>query len=192
MGMLPRSLTDLVVAPPAVPPESSRWRGPYVRPAVNEAPESYKFDAWGDSIIYSDDSMFVRSLGGGGLADRGKWLTRPFGYTENAVTRNDVDGRVVDQTGAPPHDSLLSRLVTQLSFPRQGVMYRPNDSLGHNGTFLFQDVPQGTHLLRVIFIRRTSPPPIIEDTAYRDVVVIPGFGAHDIEVRLPTPWPANP
>ena len=70
MGRLPDNLGELVVAPPASPPESSCWRGPYIRSTFNESSDGYRMDGWGDAIVYgrdsfaSNESLFVRSTGG--------------------------------------------------------------------------------------------------------------------------------
>jgi prepilin-type N-terminal cleavage/methylation domain-containing protein len=190
MGNLPSTLADLVVKPVASPPESSRWRGPYMRSTFNESPESYKLDAWGDSIQYSRDSMLVRSFGGGGMADRTKWLTRYFGFTRAAVEQNDVDGRVLDARGYPPPDSELYKMDAVLEYPRFGLPYRATDSIEHNGTFQFAAVPQGTHLLRATCWMYDTIPPR-QETTLKTIVVLPEVGAHDIEVRMNVEW-GNP
>lgn len=187
MGSLPNTLTDLAVRPPASPPESSCWRGPYIRGAFSESPESYKVDAWGDSIIYSRDSMFVRSLCGAGFIDRSRWLTRYFGFTRAQLELNTVDGRVLDARGYPPDDSLLFRLQAVLDYPRNGLPFHALDSVRTNGVFSFDAVPQGVHRLRVLYWH-FDPPPAWVETTQKTVVVLPGVGARDVEVRLDTDW----
>lgn len=186
-GVLPTSLADLVTEPPVTPPESSRWRGPYIRAAINESPDSYRRDAWGDTIVFNPDSMFVRSRGGGGLANPAKWITRTLGFRRDAVLYNRVAGRVVDARGTVPNADARSRLLVQLQFPRFGLPYVASDSVRGNGEFLFSDVPQGTHLLRVTYWT-FDPPPAHADTALKDVVVVPGAGAQDVTVRMPVYW----
>jgi len=190
MGALPRSLSDLTTKPSWVtPPESSRWRGPYIKSTFSESPEGYRIDGWGDTIIFSRDSLFLRSYGGGGLVDRQKWLTRPLGYSLNDLLHNLVTGIVLDQRGVPPPDTLLPRLVVQLEYPRQGVLYRDSytPAAGSNGMFEFRDVPQGVQILRVMFWYYYPPPPRC-DTVVKNVVVFPRAGARGIEVRLNLDW----
>ncbi|MEO0073105.1 MAG: hypothetical protein ABIK43_00390, partial [candidate division WOR-3 bacterium] len=56
-----------------------------------------------------------------------------------------------------------------------------------NGVFSFDAVPQGVHRLRV-FYWHFDPPPAWVETTYKTVVVLPGVGARDVEVRLDTDW----
>ncbi|MEO0068434.1 MAG: prepilin-type N-terminal cleavage/methylation domain-containing protein [candidate division WOR-3 bacterium] len=194
MGALPRTLADLVETPSWVsPPESSLWRGPYVKPTFAESPEGYRIDAWGDTIIFDKDSMFLRSYGGGGLVDRSRWLTRPLGYTENDLLHNNVQGIINDQRGNPPpqNDSFYIRnaIKVELDYPRQGVRYvdaymlRKED----NGNFSFLDVPQGVHTLRVILMR-IYPPGQPWDTVTKMVTVFPKVGAPGLEIRMNCLW----
>lgn len=188
MGALPRTLSDLVYPPSWVtPPESSRWRGPYIRSTFNESPEGYRIDGWGDTIVFDRDSLFLRSYGGGGLVDRKRWITRPLGYTLDDLLRNVVDGVIVDQRGVPPPDSLLPRITVQLEYPRQGVTYRDSYTPATNGLFEFRDVPQGVQTLRVM-VWHYYPPPARCDTVTRAVTVFPRVGARGVEVRLNVDW----
>lgn len=194
MGTLPRTLADLVESPSWVsPPESSLWRGPYIKPTFAESPQSYRLDAWGDSIIFEKDSMFLRSYGGGGLVDRTRWMTRPLGYTENDLLHNTVDGIIVDQRGNPPPDNVEfynnNALQAELEYPRQGVRYLDAYMLRKedNGNFSFLDVPQGIQRLRVILIR-IYPPGQPRDTVSRMVTVFPKVGAPGLEIRMNCLW----
>ncbi|MEO0070910.1 MAG: prepilin-type N-terminal cleavage/methylation domain-containing protein [candidate division WOR-3 bacterium] len=197
MGVLPRSLTDLAVKPDWVsPPESSLWRGPYIKGTFAQSPEGYRIDAWGDTIIFHRDSLFLRSYGGGGLVNRSRWITRSLGYSVKDVLQNKVTGWVYDQFGNPPPDSLLQkseyRLVVELNYPRNGVIYRDDYTMtpGSNGRFEFQNVPQGVHRLIVRFWCFV-PPPGSCDSVVKMVTVFPRAGAQDIEVRMNVNW-ANP
>ncbi|MEN9979707.1 MAG: prepilin-type N-terminal cleavage/methylation domain-containing protein [candidate division WOR-3 bacterium] len=188
MGALPRTLSDLVNPPSWVaPPESSRWRGPYIKSTFNESPEGYRIDGWGDTIVFERDSLFLRSYGGGGLVDRKRWITKPLGYSVNDLLHNIVDGSIVDQRGVPPPDSILPRITVQLEYPRQGVLYRDSYTPATNGLFEFRDVPQGVQTLRVMIWHYYPPPPRC-DTVTRAVTVFPRVGARGIEVRLNVDW----
>lgn len=197
MGVLPHSLADLAVKPDWVsPPESSLWRGPYIKGTFAQSPEGYRIDAWGDTIVFHRDSLFVRSYGGGGLVNRSRWITRSLGYSVKDVLQNKVTGWIFDQFGNPPPDSLLQKpeyqLVVELSYPRNGVIYRDSYTMtpGGNGRFEFQTVPQGVHRLIVRFWCFV-PPPGSCDSVIRTVTVFPRAGAQDIEVRMNVNW-ANP
>ncbi|NPV14348.1 prepilin-type N-terminal cleavage/methylation domain-containing protein [candidate division WOR-3 bacterium] len=190
MGCLPRTLADLANQPNWVtPPESSRWRGPYVKAPFAESPEAYRIDGWGDSIVYNQDSLFLRSYGGGGLVTPSRWLTRSLGYTRNDLLANTVDGWVVDQRGEPPPDSVAPRVIVQLEYPRNGVLFRDTTSIrpGTNGAFDFIGVPQGVHTLRAMFWSYYPPPPRC-DTVVKVLTVLPRVGARGIEVRMNVDW----
>jgi prepilin-type N-terminal cleavage/methylation domain-containing protein len=195
MGALPRSLADLAESPSWVsPPESSRWRGPYVKATFAESPQGYRIDAWGDTIIFDPDSLFLRSYGGGGLVERSRWLTRSLGYTINDLLHNTVNGIVYDQHGNPPpsNDTFYKNnaLIVELEYPRQGVNYRDSYTLSkeRNGQFEFLDVPQGIHTLRVILVR-VYPPGQPADTVTRMVTVFPKVGSPGLEIRMNLVWP---
>lgn len=188
MGSLPSSLADLAVAPPITPPESSKWRGPYVRAAFAQSPDAYRIDAWGDSIVYSRDSMFVRSYGGAGLVDPARWITRSFGVSQRAALRNEVSGLVFDQRGRPPAvDSVRSRLAVILEYARNGRTARDSVQPGLDGAFQFLDIPQGIRLLRATYWTQIVPYPECE-TVVRSVVVMPGSGARGLEIRMNVDW----
>ncbi len=192
IGNLPQTLADLVVEPTVTPPESSRWRGPYIHATFNESPDGYRIDGWGDTIIFDRDSLFVRSLGGYGMADRSKWLTRYLGHTKDDLTANPVDGRVLDVRGVGPPDSLLYRITLELQRPLLGRTQPIYALIGSNGefTFGFQPVSQGGHMLRTIYMHDTPPPPWAE-TTLKYVTVHPGMGARDLQIRLNVDW-SNP
>jgi type II secretory pathway pseudopilin PulG len=196
MGRLPNSLKELVVAPAVSPPESSRWKGPYLRATFSESPETYRTDGWGDTIAYKTDSMFLRSYAGRGLADRTRWMTQYLGFSRNELLSDTVEGRVVDVHGAPPppNDTILSSLRV--------VLYRPFEGLPHadtlhgtqlnNGAFTFPFVSQGTDRLRAYYIRFAPPPPETIAQVTADVTVYPRIGARDVQLRLNLDWNSLP
>ena len=191
MGRLPNSLAELTVSPPILPPESSRWRGPYLRSTFNQSADGYRIDGWGDSIIYNRDSLFLRSYGGRGLADQTRWQTVRLLFTSNEMTRNDVSGTVLDVRGLPPPDTLLNTLVVSLFYPFEGRL-QSRDLTGSvelpNGQFFYQGmIPQGTHRLRAMFVNSLSVPAETTTTDV-DVTVYPGMGARDLRVRLNLNW----
>jgi prepilin-type N-terminal cleavage/methylation domain-containing protein len=194
MGRLPNTLADLAVAPVITPPESSRWRGPYLRAPFNESPQAFRIDGWGDSIAYNTDSMLLRSYGGRGLADRTRWTTRYIGYTWDELMRNVVDGAVVDVRGLTPpaSDSIINSLRVVLEYPFEGkerLELFPGSLSG--GQFTFSNIPQGSHLLRATYINFYRVPAETTE-AQQNVTVYPGIGARDVRLRLNVDWSQEP
>jgi prepilin-type N-terminal cleavage/methylation domain-containing protein len=194
MGRLPSSLSELGTAPAISPPESSQWRGPYLKSKFNESPQAYLLDGWGDSIAYNTDSMFLRSYGGRGLADRTRWVTRMLGFTQEELLRNTVAGAVVDVRGiAPPaNDSILNSIRVTLEYPFEGKLRRDlyAESLS-NGQFTFTNIPQGAHYLKATYINFYRAP--AETTEAQAVATVyPGIGAHDVMLRLNVDWGTEP
>jgi prepilin-type N-terminal cleavage/methylation domain-containing protein len=191
VGRLPEDLQELTVFPVS-PPESSLWRGPYVRATFNESPDGFRIDGWGDTVIYNKDSLFVRSLGGRGYADKTRWQTVFLPYDKKTLINNDVDGQIVDVRGMPPpsNDTILGSLKVKLEYPFEGKL-RVDEiiypGLLHNdGSFGFDDyVPQGTHRLVAIYNNIHT---VKTCTTTTDVTVYPGIGAHDVRVRMNVDW----
>lgn len=191
MGALPVTLRDLVTKPVAPPPESLHtWRGPYVRPTFGESPEGYRIDGWGDTIVYSAESLFVRSYGGGSPLQRERYITREFGYTRAALLDNTVDGQITDIRGVPVPDTLFNGVDVRVQFfsPKLGVLQSLPVQYQSNGQFRIEGVAQGNrHILRVMYIH-DIPPPVESIVSQRYVTVYPRVGARGLEVRLDVDW----
>jgi len=198
-GRLPNSLKELMVPLP----DDSLWRGPYLRSTFNQSTDGYRIDGWGDTIIYgreaygSNDSLFVRSYGGRGVADRSRWQTLNFPYSYQALTTNTMQGKLVDVRGDPVPaatpagsrgDSINQCLLVVLYRPKDGRLV-PVDTARTTeaASFHFMSVPQGTHRLVAKFIN-TWVIPTKTDSTIQDVPVYPGVGARDIIMRLPVDW----
>lgn len=194
-GRLPNSLQELVVRPPG----DSVWRGPYIRSTFNQSADGYRIDGWGDTIIYgreryaSNDSLFVRSYGGRGVADRSRWQTLNFPYTYEDMLGNEVRGRIVDVRGDPvpntpyANDTLIPRLAVLLYKPVAGQdTFEPHFG-AEAAEFHFVAVSQGTHQLVARFINDIRIP---NETLWstKAVPVYPHVGASDIIMRLPMDW----
>ncbi len=197
IGRLPNNLQELVVSPLITPAESSRWRGPYLRATFNESPDGFRIDGWGDTIIYNPDSLFLRSLGGRGLADVTRWQTVYLPFDRNELTHNTVDGQIVDVRGMPPPDSvrIMDGLTLTLYYPFEGKLIGqpligPGGQLS-NGQFLFENIPQGTHRL-VAKYESIYKIPRQTTTTTVDVTVYPHIGARDIRIRLNVDWNNEP
>lgn len=191
-GRLPDSLSELVVRPTG----DSVWRGPYIRSTFNQSSSGYRTDGWGDTIIYgrqayaNNESLFVRSYGGRGVADRSRWQTLNFSYTYGALLQNRVDGRIVDVRGDPVplnRPKIVNWLIVRLHGPAAGKDTFEQRIQAQAASFQFNGVPQGTHRLEAFFIRTdTTQYETLRTT--RDVPVYPGAGAHDMIMRIPVDW----
>jgi prepilin-type N-terminal cleavage/methylation domain-containing protein len=186
MGRVPDSLSELVKAPAG----STTWRGPYIHSTFNQSENGYRMDGWGDTIIYgrqqyaSRESLFVRSYGGRGVADRSRWQTLNFPYSDISLTQNNVSGHVVDMLGEKPTAGVINRLVVRLYFPADGKPDSMERSAPTSGDFEFPTIPQGTHRLTAYY--RT--PSGANYTVTQQVPVYPGFGAHEVYLRVPVNW----
>jgi prepilin-type N-terminal cleavage/methylation domain-containing protein len=198
-GLVPAHLSDLMI-PPFSP--DSVWRGPYLRSTFSQSANGYRIDGWGDTIIYgrdaysSNDSLFVRSYGGRGVADRSRWQTVNFPYSYQALLQNTVQGRLVDIRGDPVPaeapapsraDSINQRLLVVLYGPKDGRLVAVDSAkTTQAASFLFLNIPQGTHRLVAKFTN--SHDPSVTDSTVQDVPVYPNSGARDIILRLPRDW----
>ncbi len=190
VGLLPSKLGDLVKDPLGLPDSINPWRGPYMRATFSESPEGYRVDGWGDTIVYSRDSLFVRSYGGYGPLERSRHITREFGYTYDALMKNTVDGQVMDVRGVPPPDTLMNGVDIRVEMygPRNGILTWVPAVYGTNGQFRFYPVPQGNrYLLRAVYIH-DIPPPVDSVVSQRYVTVYPKVGARGLQVRLDVDW----
>ena len=193
MGRLPVNLRELVVAPSG----SAIWRGPYIRSTFNQSADGFQMDGWGDTIVYGyqvygQDSLFVRSYGGRGYADKTRWQTLYLPYDYNALTQNLVQGHVVDVRGnqlpsypLPPGNGTRAVKVT-LYYPRNGVI----DTVIPGSVFpdfRFLAVPQGNYRIEAFYVNFNRQP-AESLKATQDIAVYPGPGARDIKLRLPLDW----
>jgi len=192
-GRLPDHLSELVIRPPG----DSVWRGPYLRSTFNQSADGYRIDGWGDTIIYgreayaSNDSLFLRSYGGRGVADRSRWQTVNLPNTYQSLVSNEVQGRLVDVRGDPVPDTasaVIARLMVILYRPKNGQLVAADTAKTTEAlNFRFLNVPQGTHRIVAIYHAFDIIPPFAESTV-QDVPVYPGSGARDIIMRIPRDW----
>jgi prepilin-type N-terminal cleavage/methylation domain-containing protein len=190
MGRVPDSLSELVKAPAG----STTWRGPYIHSTFNQSENGYRMDGWGDTIIYgrqqyaSRESLFVRSYGGRGVADRSRWQTLNLPYPDTALTNNQVWGQVVDMRGSlPVNYDQWTRLDVRIYYPSDGKQ----NSSDAPGAQIYQDVgkmfkffgiPQGTHRLMATYLNIGGAH---TDTTIQLVPVYPGVGDRHVRLRLP-------
>ena len=196
-GRLPDSLVELVNRPPG----DSVWRGPYIRSTFNQSADGYRIDGWGDTIIYgreryaSNDSLFVRSYGGRGVADRSRWQTLNFPYTYEDLLGNEVHGRIVDVRGDSPlgitdpgkRQEIIDGLVVRLYKSVAGVETFEEHLEEEAANFDFYAVSQGTHRIFAMFKNVIIIPP--ESSMVTQMVpVYPHSGARDVIMRVPIDW----
>ena len=62
LGMVPRTLSDLVTTPAGI--DTGLWRGPYVVNRIAENPKGFATDGWGDSLWYNPDTLTISSQRG--------------------------------------------------------------------------------------------------------------------------------
>ncbi len=190
-GHVPSSLRDLVVRPTL---SDSVWRGPYIRSTFNQSADGYRIDGWGDTIIYgyeaygnNPDSLWVRSRGGRGFADRTRWQTLNFQYDYDDLVNQEVVGNIVDVRGDPPPDTLRPGLIVTLYRPVDGKLFADEKTGASAAGFHYFGIPQGTHRLVAMYININAIPAETSMTT-QDVPVYPGIGARDIRMRLPIDW----
>ncbi len=189
IGRLPDNLRELVMSPPVTPSESSRWRGPYLRATFNESPDGFRIDGWGDTIIYDRDSLFLRSKGGRGDADKTRWQTAYLPFTAAELTNDTVEGQIVDVRGALPDSAHLANIMVTLFYPFEGKLHgQPKNGASQlpGGSFKFYPVPQGTYPLQVQYLSFVPQRESAETKL--DVTVYPRIGARGIVARLNVDW----
>jgi len=194
-GRLPKNLRELVDRPAG----DSVWRGPYLRSTFNQSPDGFRIDGWGDTIVYgyeaygnNTDSLWVRSYGGRGMADRSRWQTLNLPNTYKALFGNPVDGQIVDARGHTPTTGSddIDHLVVRFYYPVNGMILADPRNGDAAASFKYFNIPQGTH--RLVALYYTFIPALDSVMTIQDVPVYPGVGAHDITMRLPVDWDEVP
>ena len=200
-GRLPVSLQELVVRPA----NDSVWRGPYIRSTFNQSDIGYRTDGWGDTIVYgyeryeqNRDSLWVRSEGGRGAADRSRWQTLQFPFSYDALTNNEVTGQVVDVRGDSPlnvkdplrKSRILDCIEVRFYYSSAGQdTYEPRTG-AQAVNFDFYGKSVGTHRLVVKWRNYYSMPP--ESSMWTQNVPVyplyPSPGASGVVLRVPVDW----
>jgi len=205
MGRVPNNLRELVVAPSG----STLWRGPYIRSTFNQSDIGYRTDGWGDTIIYGyevyrelpdgKESLWVRSYGGRGVADRSRWQTLFLPYSYDALTQNEVDGQIVDVRGDSPlgvtdavrKGYILDGLSVRLYYPSAFGTETFEEYIGAPAAdFRFIGKPQGVRRIVAKFVnfhwtQRESTMTTQDVPVYP---LAPSVGASGILMRLSVDW----
>lgn len=139
MGRLPYTLDELIKNTENHPD----WNGPYVKiPFLEDTVNpSFKLDAWGNEIQYSQLLGVISSQGNGELS-----LTRNLADSLIFIFNNRVSGMITDIDNNPPgnYDSII-----------RVVMYLPNNVRretipNRSGYYLVTQVPIGKHRIAAI------------------------------------------
>jgi type II secretory pathway pseudopilin PulG len=181
MGRLPDSLGNLVTAPAG----TTNWHGPYIKGKFKSNPNDYLEDAWGDDYIYSRESLFIRSYGGGTNLTPSSWITRKIANDTIGLYRNTVSGQVLDLLGIPPPYPKNESVQVYITYPINGNLWTPSWGAGATpntaGNFYIYNIPAGEH--RIVCIYDTTATPDTTDFVEKSVCVYPGRTA-TVEFRM--------
>jgi type II secretory pathway pseudopilin PulG len=159
VGSLPPNLDALVQNPGGY----TTWHGPYIRDEFTSGGTStnYKFDAWGNSLVFGPGTT-VGSTGGGSP------LTRSLADSVGALLRNRVITVVTDNAKGVPGTTYDDSVQVLLSVPNgAGSLTTKSRHPSASGYVQFDSIPVGLHDLRVIYLPTY-------DTTYRKIRVDPG------------------
>ncbi len=188
LGILPPTLRDLYENYNNFP----AWRGPYIKSAFQESPQSYMMDAWGDTYIYPNPNtiidtspVYVRSYAGGSAATSETWLTKIVANRMRDLLNNTVAGNVYDAKGNPIGSSPLDIAYMKIYYPKLGRMdsFPWTCDTSTKSYFEISAIPVGNHRIKAIAEHYSIP--VIRDSVEQYICVYPRVGATDIEIRFP-------
>lgn len=149
-GQMPSSLGDLVTNPGV-----TGWNGPYINIDLQEDPNGYKKDAWGDAYTYDPGTVSgTPQLTSDGNGDS---FTLDIAQSYNAIIKNTIRTRIYNVDGVPLNDLMA---VVQVAYAGawHGFGY------GAQQQFSIGTVPIGNHDVRAFSGG---------DTAYTKISVTP-------------------
>ncbi|MCS7250317.1 MAG: prepilin-type N-terminal cleavage/methylation domain-containing protein [candidate division WOR-3 bacterium] len=143
MGKLPDSLGALINN------EGGLWRGPYLKLNFSEDKESYKIDAWGRYYQYTPEDLSIRSFANGRFT-----LTYKIAESYDELFNNKIYGYIYDNEKNPPGNKAAEFRVS-CEYPRNGERVYVESIPKEDGFFSFDNIPIGTHLVKVYSSRET-------------------------------------
>ena len=147
VGQLPDKLEDLMQAPAGA---VGLWKGPYLVNRIAENPNGYMTDAWGDSLLYNQDSISVSSRRGLSILQPDSWITKRMAQSSDQLLRNTVSGLIEDSKGNTPDSVQESHLFTILEYPYLLHVVEDVNANFTNGQFQYPGrVPMGNRKLTV-------------------------------------------
>ena len=176
IGGLPPNLDALITNPGGY----ATWDGPYYGDefSTDGSSSAFKLDAWGRAYTYSGGTT-ITSTGGATT------LTRDLAVSTGDLLYNDVTVVVYDLDRTPPGAIYRDSLRVVLSYPNgagsvatASVIPRPD------GLALFDSIPVGTHLLRIVYLPTA-------DTLRRKIAVNVGQDSYAEVSLADTLWSGN-
>lgn len=173
VGSLPPNLDALISNPGGY----ATWKGPYYGDefSIDGSSSTFKLDAWGKAYTYSGGPT-ITSTGGATP------LTRNLAVSAGDLLYNDVTIVVYDLDRTPPGATYRDSVRVVLSYPN-GAGSVTNASIipRADGSALFDSIPVGIHLLRVVYLPTT-------DTLRRKVIVNVGQNSYSEISLADTLW----
>ncbi len=187
LGVLPLTLRDLYENYSNLP----NWKGPYIKAAFQENPDSYRIDAWGDTYIYPNPNtivetspVYVRSYAGSSITTPENWLTKLVANRKKDLTSNLVDGNVYDAYSNPIGSWSLDTAYLKIYFPNLGRIDSFLYTCVNDPGFSFINIPVGNHRLKAIGVHRKDTFYFV-DSVEKYICVYPRVGATNNDIRFP-------
>jgi len=142
LGRLPLALNELI----RNTENDINWHGPYIKIGFLEDTlnPSYKLDAWGNPIEYSNEIGMLQSRGNGRQT-----MTYKIADSLSFLLNNQVSGLVTDNENNPP-GSFSNLIDIVMNLPKSDTIVHPNRS----GYYQMEEIPMGKHQIRVV--KRTA------------------------------------
>ncbi len=176
VGSLPPNLDALIANPGGY----ATWNGPYFGDefSTDGSSATFKLDAWGKAYTYSGGTT-ITSTGGATT------LTRDLAASTGDLLHNDVTVVVYDLDQTPPGATYRDSVRVVLSYPNgTGSVTSSSIAPRSDGSAIFDSIPIGIHLVRVVYIPDT-------DTLQRKIVVNVGQDSYTEISLADTLWSGN-
>lgn len=173
MGSLPNSLDDLLTD------QGGTWAGPYIVNPVEEDPDAFKTDGWGQTYSYPAGGSRIKISSAGG----GDAITYQFAPSEVSLTSNTISGTITDWNGANPIASDLSNIIVSVHYPSGGAMTSASANPSAGGVFSIPGIPIG--IRRVVATHS-----VLADSCVKLVTVTPGANVN-VDLRFNATLPGT-